>query len=299
MAAAHAAAAGLHGATQEADGAGVVIAFGFQRFHAGLGFIREEFRYDCSFSVHDALRGAEPNHFFRLQLDRQLRGDLFGRQVKAFAGHGNGDRAHQHDGTAVQLAVNSFFINTTNTAAVAVIHAIVHAERLGNDKVAAHDVDMRALQRRIVQAHGETRGNIQLQQTRRLFHQLQGFGIGDAGMFMVNRLVVVSGQVGVDLRTRAINHHQADPEAVQQANVIDDAGKIFMLNGFAAKHDDKRFSPMGVDIGNRMAESLDQFGSTFLHHGTTLNECLFVISVFLFDCGRVCKRKFSATHRNW
>ena len=84
---------------------------------------------------------------------------------------------------------------------------------------------------------------------------------------------------------------------MKQANVIDDAGKIFMLNGFAAKHDDKRFSPMGVDIGNRMAESLDQFGSTFLHHGTTLNECLFVISVFLFYCGRVCKRKFSATHR--
>jgi hypothetical protein len=32
-----------------------------------------------------------------------------------------------------------------------------------------------------------------------------------------------------------------------------------MLNGFAA-HDDKRFSPMGVNIGNRMAESLYQFG---------------------------------------
>ena len=55
----------------------MVIAFGFQRFHAGLGFIREEFRHDRSFIIHDALGGAEPNHFFRLQLDRQLRGDLF------------------------------------------------------------------------------------------------------------------------------------------------------------------------------------------------------------------------------
>lgn len=41
-----------------------------------------------------------------------------------------------------------------------------------------------------------------------------------------------------------------------------------MLNGLTAKHNDKRFSPMGIDIGNRMAESLYQFGSTFLHHGT-------------------------------
>lgn len=28
-----------------------------------------------------------------------------------------------------------------------------------------------------------------------------------------------------------------------------------MLNGFTAEHDDKRFSPVGIDIGNRMAES--------------------------------------------
>jgi hypothetical protein len=41
-----------------------------------------------------------------------------------------------------------------------------------------------------------------------------------------------------------------------------------MLDGLAAQHNDKRFSPMGIYIGNRMAESLYQFGSTFLHHGT-------------------------------
>ncbi|ASV56686.1 hypothetical protein LJPFL01_3323 [Lelliottia jeotgali] len=56
-----------------------------------------------------------------------------------------------------------------------------------------------------------------------------------------------------------------------------------MLNSFATQHDDKRFSPMGIDVGNRMAKPLDQFGSTFLYHGTTLSECLFVFCVFLFD----------------
>ena len=106
---------------------------------------------------------------------------------------------------------------------MAVIHAIVHAEGLGDDKVAAHDVDMRPLQRRVVQTHRQASRNIQLQQPRRLFHQFQGFRICDAGMFVVNRLVVVSGQVGIDLRARAVDHHQADPETVQQAYVIDDA----------------------------------------------------------------------------
>ena len=40
-----------------------------------------------------------------------------------------------------------------------------------------------------------------------------------------------------------------------------------MFNGFAPQHDDKRFSPMGINIGNRMAKSLYQFGSAFLYHG--------------------------------
>ncbi|EIQ08510.1 amino-acid acetyltransferase domain protein [Shigella flexneri CCH060] len=49
-----------------------------------------------------------------------------------------------------------------------------------------------------------------------------------------------------------------------------------MLNGFTAEHDDKRFSPVGIDIGNRMAESLDQLGFTFLYHGTPL--CMIILN---------------------
>ncbi|TGC15281.1 amino acid acetyltransferase [Escherichia sp. E4385] len=42
------------------------------------------------------------------------------------------------------------------------------------------------------------------------------------------------------------------------------------------------FSPVGIDIGNRMAESLDQLGFTFLYHGTPLcmiirNYCIFIL----------------------
>ena len=44
-----------------------------------------------------------------------------------------------------------------------------------------------------------------------------------------------------------------------------------MLDCFAAEHDDKRFSPMSVNIGDRMAESFYQFGATLLHHDSTLN----------------------------
>jgi hypothetical protein len=82
--------------------------------------------------------------------------------------------------------------------------------------------------------------------------------------------MMMRSQVGINLWSCAIHHNQANAEAMKEPNVIDDTGKVFMLDGFAAQHNDKRFSPMGIDIGNRMAESLYQFGSTFLHHGTPL-----------------------------
>ncbi len=40
-----------------------------------------------------------------------------------------------------------------------------------------------------------------------------------------------------------------------------------MLNGFTAEHNDKGLSPVGINIGNGMAKSLHQFGSTLFYHG--------------------------------
>ena len=98
--------------------------------------------------------------------------------------------------------------------------------------------------------------------------EVVAFSITD--ILVIQRFVVMRSQICVDLRTCAIDHHQTDAEAVQQPDIINDTGEILMLNGFTAEHDDKRFSPVGIDIGNRMAESLDQLGFTFLYHGTPL-----------------------------
>jgi hypothetical protein len=58
--------------------------------------------------------------------------------------------------------MNGFFINTADTAAVAIIDAVIHAQRLSDNKVAAHYVDVRPLQWGVIQAHGKPCGNIQL-----------------------------------------------------------------------------------------------------------------------------------------
>ncbi|BBL29486.1 hypothetical protein PAFU01_09340 [Pantoea ananatis] len=52
---------------------------------------------------------------------------------------------------------------------------------------------------------------------------------------------------------------------MQQADIIDNTGEILMLNGFTAEHDDECLIPMRIDIGNGVAKTLNQFGTTFLH----------------------------------
>ncbi|MNC11935.1 hypothetical protein D3C75_596460 [compost metagenome] len=163
--------------------------------------------------------------------------------------------------------MNGFFVDATHAPAVAIIHAIIHAKRLSNNKITANDIDVCTLQRRVAEAHGQTRSDIQLQQTGGLFDQFQRFGIGDARVFMIDRLMIMRSQISINLWTRAVDHHQTNSQAVQQPNIVNDTGKVLVFNGFAAQHNDKRFSPMGIYIGDSMAESLYQFGSTFLHHG--------------------------------
>ncbi|MNL29606.1 hypothetical protein D3C87_1512910 [compost metagenome] len=130
MAAPYAATTGLNRTTQETHGPRVIIPFGFQRFDARLGFVREEFRNNIPLFIKHTLRGAESNHLFCFEFNRQLSGDLFRGEVEAFARDGNGNRTHQDNRAAVQLTMNRFFINTANTSAVAIIHAVIHAQRL-------------------------------------------------------------------------------------------------------------------------------------------------------------------------
>ena len=109
---------------------------------------------------------------------------------------------------------------------------------------------MRALQRRIVEAHRQPGGDVELQQTGGLLDQFERMGVGYAGVLVVDRLKVMLRQVGVDLRPRAVNHHQANAQTMQQPDIVDDVGEILVFDGFPAEHDDKRFAAVGVDIGD-------------------------------------------------
>ena len=145
MAATHAAAARFYRAAQKTHRARQVIAALFQRFNARLRIVGEQLGDNIAVVVGCALFGAETDHLLRLQLDRQLGRHLFRSEVKAFAGDRDRYRADQHDGVIVELAVNRFIINTANASAVAVVDAVIDAQRLRNNKVAADHINMRAL----------------------------------------------------------------------------------------------------------------------------------------------------------
>jgi len=44
-----------------------------------------------------------------------------------------------------------------------------------------------------------------------------------------------------------------------------------MLDGFAAQHNDKRLTTVGIDVGHGMAKPLNQLGTPFLHGKPSMN----------------------------
>lgn len=58
--------------------------------------------------------------------------------------------------------VYRLIINMADASAVAIVHAGIHAKRLSNNEVAAHHVDVRALQRRIIYTYRQAGRSCQL-----------------------------------------------------------------------------------------------------------------------------------------
>ena len=144
--------------------------------------------------------------------------------------------------------MDRFFIDAANAAAVAIVDAVIDTQRLSDDEIAADHVNVRALQRRVVEAHRQAGGDVQLQQTGGLLDQFERMGVGYARVLVVDRLRVMLRQVGVDLRPCAVNHYQADAQTMQQPDIVDDVGEILVFDGFPAEHDDKRLATVGIDI---------------------------------------------------
>jgi hypothetical protein len=80
-----------------------------------------------------------------------------------------------------------------------------------------------------------------------------------------------------DLRASAVHQHQADAEAVEQGDVVNQVRKALVGDGFAVETDDKGLAAKGIDVRSRVAERLDEFKRAgFVIHGRSL-EVSFVV----------------------
>ena len=61
-------------------------------------------------------------------------------------------------------------------------------------------------------------------------------------------------QALVDLRAGAVDQYQAHTEAVEQGDIVDDVGKVFVLRSRAPQHQHKGLAPVCIDVGCGISE---------------------------------------------
>ena len=65
-------------------------------------------------------------------------------------------------------------------------------------------------------------------------------------------------QTSINLRSDAVNQDEANPQAVEQGEVVDMMGKAGIQNRLPAEGDDKGTIPMSVDIRRGISEPVDK-----------------------------------------
>ena len=91
-----------------------------------------------------------------------------------------------------------------------------------------------------------------------LEHAVHRLGVGDAQAERVAALDVLLREDRLDLRPRAVDDDEADAEAVQQVQVVDDAEERVVGDDLAAERDDERPAAERVDVRRRRADPLHE-----------------------------------------
>ena len=209
------------------------------------------------------------DQFFGTQRHRRRFRDVLQRHIENFAGGGITQRREQHQFAEVEPVTHGRHVDFANFTGVLQIDAIEDADRLGGDEVAARHPDVGARHRRTRQAHRQQRFDLHAQTPARLFGHREGDVIGDAQSLHVARAVAEVLELGVDLRPRAMHHHQPHAQRRQQVQIVIDADKAALGNCFATEGDDKGAAAKRVDVRRRRAEPLDK-----LVRGRQRHQCI-------------------------
>ena len=111
---------------------------------------------------------------------------------------------------------------------------------------------------RVGQPHRQQRLDLHPQLAARLLHAGQGSLVGDAGAAHIAGARAASGELGVDLRARAMHQHQPHAQRGQQIQVVSERDELAIGHHLAAECHHEGPAAERVDVRRRGAEPVDE-----------------------------------------
>jgi hypothetical protein len=164
---------------------------------------------------------AQVDQLVGLDRDRDGLRHFFPGQVEDLAGGRGADRGDQHHVLLRQVGLDFLGDHLAHRARVLEVDAVDHADRARGDEIAAGDAQEGARHRRVGQALGEQRFDLDAGHAHGALDAFQRLGVGDAQALVEARRQPACMHFGIDLRPRAMHQHQADAHAVEQRDVVD------------------------------------------------------------------------------
>ena len=139
-----------------------------------------------------------------------------------------------------------------------VVDTAQYPQRLRCDEVSRGDADIGAGHRRIGQSHREQRFHLYANCSGRLFDAGQCGIVGHPQAVDDLHLRIAQTQARLDLWPSAVHQHQADAEAVEQRDIVRQAGETAVAQRLAIKGENEGAATMGVDVGRGVAKPFDE-----------------------------------------
>ena len=194
-------------------------------------------------------------------------GDILVAQVEGLAGRRVADVAHQRDAALIQDLPDGFGIDPPHLAGGLQIHPSAHAGGLGDDPVAARDLDARAAHGRGGQRGRESRLDVHAQTAGGVLHAFECRRVGDALVAMLAALEPARGQPCLDLRPRTMDDHRLHAQRLQQRDVVEQTVEVRALADLAAEGEHEHAADVGMHVGRGGAQGADEIGGV---HGRRL-----------------------------
>ena len=92
-----------------------------------------------------------------------------------------------------------------------------------------------------------------------VFHAFQGLLVGNAHAVAEAPFNLTQRYALIDLRASTMYQHQANAQAVKQGDILNDVGKVVVFDRLSAKHNDKGFTPVCINVRRRAAKQANTF----------------------------------------